>query len=243
MRRLILIIMALTLATTMPNSLSFSAQANAAEATQSHRSQYSKHHKADTAAATSKAHPIDAFSDTTSAPSSAADTASYAASAMQGGGIDYDSPFYDNDSDFEHFISALMSYGPVAGVLMALIGALFVICICLLPFLAIILPIIYLIKRNNNKTRLAEKMIENGVPLTQENAPITITEVDGIQRGIRQSAIGVGLFLMGVILSINVLMAIGVLVLAIGVGKVISAKYAAKHKQSDEQAAEDVTEE
>lgn len=243
MRKLILIIMALTLVTTMPNALSISSQANAAEAQQSHRSQYSKRHKADTVAQASPAHPIDAFSDTTSSASSAADSTSYVASAMPNGGIDYDTPFYDNDSDFENFIGAFMSHGTIAGIFMALIGALMVICICLLPLLAIILPIIYLIKRNNNKTRLAEKMIENGVPLNTETESVAPTVTDGMQSGIHLTAVGVGLFFMGAIMNINVIMAIGVLVAAIGGGKIVSAKVSARNKKGNDETVEVPTEE
>lgn len=235
MRKLMLIIMALTLATAMPNCLSFNSQANAAEAQQSHRSQYSKHHKADSVAKASTTHAIDAFSDTTSTATSAEDSDSLSAANTHTVNIDMDSPFFDNDSDFEHFMNGLMAYGTVAGVIMAVIGALFVFCLCLLPFLAIILPIVYLIKRNNNKTRLAEKMVENGVPLTAETAPTEPVGDAGMQSGIRQAAIGVGVFFMGAILNFNLVMAIGVLVLAIGVGKIISAKVANKKKEEEEE--------
>jgi len=243
MRKLMLIVMALTLAVTQTIGLQGGNAAMAAESAQSHRSQYTKQHKAGKAAANNDVHAIDAFSDTTSAASNAQDSAS--TSAANASSIDsyIDSPFYDNDSDFEKFIGAFMSYGTVAGILIAIIGSLFVICLCLLPFLVIILPIVYLIKKNNSKMRLAEKMIENGVPLTDENSPFKTTNEGGMQYGIRQAAIGVGLIIMGWILDMEILMAVAFLVLALGVGKIISAKVAGKREKEEEVVVEEATEE
>lgn len=205
----------------------------ASESSQYHRSKYSMQQKSDSLSTSNRANAIDVFSDTTSN----ADTVSTAASQ-----IDDDwNPLDDTETEsFDKIISALMAHGAFVGVILAIFGMLFALALCALPFLAIILPIVYLIKRSNNKTRITEKMIEQGVsmPMAEENFSPSNEAL--MQKGIQQTAIGVGLMILFVFMDIQLGIGIGGLVAAIGVGKIISAKVSKRKQSKTENDADDV---
>lgn len=226
----------------------------AAETPQQHRSSFYKAQHGDTVAAkaiasmanktaydtrNSSAHgaksavlPVSAYSDTTSSEAdSSIVEAEPSAYTFQ---MDV-----DDDSKLTEIIDSLMKHGTIAGIILSIIGTLFLLAICALPFLVVILPVIYLIKRSNNKTRLAEKMIENGTPLPHAEGFSSPTDEALMKMGIRQTAIGVGLCLMGFIMDISVLAAIGALVMAIGIGKIISARVGKKRRDKDKDDSAD----
>lgn len=189
----------------------------ASQSSQYHRSKYTTQQQTDSSTTSNTANAIDLFSDTTSN----ADTSSVAVSPM---GVNVGTPINDSVDNFDRFMTALMAHGVVVGVIFGIIGIVFALVLCALPFLVIILPIVYLIKRSNNKTRITEKMIEQGAPLPDLGRDYTIGGEALMQRGIRQSAIGVGLMILFAFMDADVLIGVGGLVTAIGVGKIISAR-------------------
>ena len=102
-----------------------------------------------------------------------------------------------------------------------LIGLIFV----LAPFIILFLVIRYFINRHNSRVALVEKAMETGRPIPEEVKPmVNETPEDYRKRGIKNIAIGAGLFLMFAIMGAGVLMGVGALIVCWGVGQVVISK-------------------
>lgn len=161
---------------------------------------------------------IEAFSDTSSvAVPSSTDTAYQAQNTT----IDLD------DGSFSHEVIKRILGGTIGigGTLIAITIVLAVLLCMLAPFIVLAFFLRYLIKRHNSKVSLAEKAMETGSPLPNALASESPESANYyLQRGIRNTAIGVGLLIMFAIWDSSLLMGIGALVACYGLGQIVIAK-------------------
>jgi hypothetical protein len=157
---------------------------------------------------------IEAYSDTTSVDTAADDSF-------------YDAPQSDDDDDdFISFINAFSGENSVAKFIIGILIFICVIAFILSPVIIVGLIIYYLLKRRRQNMQMAMDSMESGEPQPQPVQPDP-TPIDKyyLNRGIRNTAIGVGLFLMFAIWDSDFLMGIGALVACFGIGQIVIAKY------------------
>ncbi len=161
---------------------------------------------------------IEAFSDTSSTAKAGSEDSVYQTSS-------YDS---SNDIDLDSYPLLRKILGGtigVGGTLIAVIVVLGILLCLLAPFIVVIFLIRYLINRHNNQVTLAEKAMETGQPIPEGIKPINTGTAEFYrQRGIKNAAIGVGLFIMFWIWDSGLLMGIGALVACYGIGQIIIGK-------------------
>jgi hypothetical protein len=160
---------------------------------------------------------IEAYSDTTSVDSTATD------STMTTVVDDYDVTTPANQVD--DVIDQIADGTGWKGATLLIIALLCVIIFLLAPIIIVALILRYLLKRHNQKVDLAEKAIAAGQPIPNDALPeIPASTNYYLNRGIRNTAIGLGLCIMFAIWDSEFLQGIGALVACIGIGQVIIAK-------------------
>lgn len=200
--------------------------APAADAAPKHR-----HHQAETAT-TRQEEPsrqgIEAFSDTTATTiTEANDTViednGYA--AIDDGDA-YASGYGDDDDE----LSPIGEWGKyigwgMRGILLAIVVVVLLFLLCLSPIIVLILLLRYLIVRHNDRVKLAEQAMATGQPVPEAIKPAE-RQTDEYQwkRGVRNTAIGIGLMLMFGIWGSAGLVGIGALITCYGVGQIVIAK-------------------
>ena len=115
-----------------------------------------------------------------------------------------------------------MGFGTVVIIIFAmLIGLIFV----LAPLIILFLVIRYFINRHNSRVALIEKAMETGRPIPEEVKPmVNETPENYRKRGIKNIAIGAGLFFMFAIWGSGGLMGVGALIVCLGIGQVVISK-------------------
>lgn len=147
-------------------------------------------------------------------------------------------PVYHQNDEFssdERLILDILESRPVRNfggiALVAGIILLFFLFL-VLPVIALILFLRYLVKRHNDNVRLREKAIEQGIytsteiPRQDTYRPQTVHEVSDRNqwnKGVRNVAIGVGLIIMFLFWGARVLAGIGALVACYGAGQMYIA--------------------
>lgn len=180
--------------------------------------------KADTTAMT-------AYSDTTNAAAGAADSTYYDDDSDNADNLIHD--FSDVDDPF--ILLAYLGTLGAGGVLIAIFCVIFVLLVFALPFI-IIGMIIYWITRNKKKDyQLAEKAIENGQPIPDSLLHKRPKDNEAVwQRGIKNTAIGVGIMIFGFIVA-DFFIAVGAIVACWGIGQCVIARTSASgRKPSDD---------
>ena len=166
-------------------------------------------------ASKSKDEGIEAFSDTSSV-----DTSSSVIYNGNGAMNDSDSDTYPF-AMFEN-IFASKFWGTTIFVIIILLG----ITISLMPLIIVVLLIRFLVKRHNDHMRLAEKAMESGQPLSDDQMPLSKKSPDYMwRRGIRNVSIGIGLMLFFWFLGAEPLVGIGGLVACLGAGQMFMVRY------------------
>lgn len=162
---------------------------------------------------------IEAYSDTSSVAVDSADVADDSADddADFGNATNFNNPFswlaFMNQSNF---------MGSVATIFIIVLVMLFL----LMPFIIILMVLRYLVKRHNDRVRLAEKAMENGVPLSEEQLSLGKKSPEYLwRRGVRNVSIGVGLAFFLYFLGCESLTGIGVLIACLGAGQMFMVKY------------------
>ena len=165
---------------------------------------------------------IEAYSDTTSV---ANNDSAYAAS-------DDTEPVDDSNryspSRFSDPFSwfAFLCSSSFMGVLFTLIVILMGLLFLFMPIIIVLLIIRYFIRRHNDRVRLAEKAMEQGKPLTEEEMPLSKKSPDYMwRRGVRNVSIGLGLMLFFWFLGATPLVGIGGLVACLGAGQMFMVRY------------------
>lgn len=168
--------------------------------------------------AKSKDEGIEAYSDTSSV---ATDSAAY----------DTTVPATDNDSfdqgDFDNPFSwfAHLSSTNFAGVAFIIVVLLMFILL-LMPLIIVLLIIRYLIKRHNDRVHLAEKAMETGQMLNEEDMPLSKKSPEYMwQRGIKNVSIGLGLMVFFWFLGAESLAGIGGLIACLGAGQMFMVRF------------------
>lgn len=171
---------------------------------------------------------VEAFSDTTTAVTASSQGASRTASYTFSIDDDDADDFFDNPLSFW---TSMMGLG-IGGVLLAIFVVLLVFILLISPFIILALIIRMLIKRHNDNVTLATKAIENGQPLPENHATY-----DGYywEKGVKNTAIGVGLAFMGWLWSTSFLSGIGVLIACYGLGLIYLSKHSRKKEQEEEE--------
>ena len=176
--------------------------------------------KADSASAA-----IEVYSDTASANGSGSDSASVSSS-------------WDDDDiheDFGHFINRVVGHGPKDTGVVVIIVFLGFILACA-PFLIFGFIIYYMVKRHNDHVKLSMKAMEMG-QLPPAKADAAFAESDEMlwKKGVKNSALGLGLALMFFMFDAEGLAGVGLLVLCYGLGQVYMARASRKkHENKDE---------
>ncbi len=159
---------------------------------------------------------LEAYSDTTST-----DTAS--ANDMVD---DDDAPTYHSKYSLGNYDDPFDFFGSVFGkgtlvfmiILVTLIGLAFVFA----PLIALILIIRYLMRRHNDRVKLAEMAMEKGVNVPESERPIDKQSNEYLQkRGLRNAFLGAGLCVMFAFWGSDFLAGLGALVFFYGLGQAI----------------------
>ena len=168
---------------------------------------------------------IEAYSDTTSAViDSLADSGTY---------VTIDDAFPFDDSDFAFAEKMIDRFGGFFAFLIILLVFLFLAA----PFIILALVLWLIFRNRNRRYKLAEKAMETGQPLPQE---LIRTEQQSDEylwkKGIKNTALGIGLVAFFYCLGADPLVGIGWLVALFGVGQAVIAKTSAskRDKQSDD---------
>jgi hypothetical protein len=198
-----------------------------------------RHHQQTTAvvkADTAKSQGVVAYSDTTqSQPQEAQDTVveedAHNSHNPSWNPSDYDDPFSYFGENFGRSVGG--------GILVALIiGVIFL--FLLLPLIVVILVLRYLIKRHNDRVTLAEKAMESGQPIPESMKPVDKQTDDYLwKKGIRNTAIGIGLVIMFSIWESTGLAGVGALVACYGIGQLVIAKTSPKNTDKDDKLDND----
>lgn len=146
-----------------------------------------------------------AYSDTTmSADSSSAQSVSNA--------DQYDDSDRYNPSRFSDFIVAIM------------------LLFLFMPIIIVFIIIRYIIRRHNDRVRLAEKAMEQGCQLSDEQMPLSRKSPEYMwRRGVRNVSMGLGLMLLFWFLNANPLVGIGGLIACLGAGQMFMVRYNYDH--------------
>ena len=107
-----------------------------------------------------------------------------------------------------------------------------------MPLIIVLLIIRYMVRRHNDRVRLAEKAMEQGQPLGESEMPLNKKSPDYLwRRGVRNVSIGAGLALFLWFLGADSLVGIGLLVACLGVGQMFMVRYNydSKFKRKEEE--------
>lgn len=173
-------------------------------------------------ASNNKDEGIEAFSDTSSV-----DTSSTTIYNGAGNGAMNNPDSFDSDSmnDPLWWLGGSKASRFLGGTFLVIL-VLFGIIIALMPLIIVALVIRYLVKRDKEHIRLAEKAMESGKPLNEEQMPLSKKSPDYMwRRGIRNVSIGVGLMIFFWFLGAESLAGIGGLVACLGVGQMVMVRY------------------
>ena len=201
-------------------SMLFLVGDTAVDATPKHRHR----HKTTTVSvkADSTSAAIEVYSDTASANGS---DSAYTSSSWD------DDDYFDDDNP-RHIINRLVGYGPGATLAIVIIVILGFILACA-PFLIFGLMIYYMVKRHNDRVKLSMKAMEMG-QLPPAKADAAFAESDELlwKRGVKNTALGLGLALMFLMFNAESLAGVGLLVLCYGLGQVYMARASRKKREN-----------
>lgn len=157
---------------------------------------------------------LEAYSDTTSVDSIDVDSDSNNAPNKHS---QYSLDNYDDPFDF---IGSVFGKGALA--CLSIIISLFAILFLLGPLIVVIIIVRYLYHRHNDHMKLAEMAMEKGVNIPESSRPIDRqSEEYLLKRGIRNTFLGLGLFVMFAIWGSKILSGFSVLVFFYGVGQLV----------------------
>lgn len=112
------------------------------------------------------------------------------------------------------------------GILITVLLIGVVLLFLFMPLIIVLLIIRYLVRRHNDRVRLAEKAMEQGQPLGESEMPLNKKSPDYLwRRGVRNVSIGAGLALFFWFLGADPLVGIGLLVACLGLGQMFMVRY------------------
>lgn len=112
--------------------------------------------------------------------------------------------------------------GILLTILLLGVGLLFL----FMPLIIVLLIMRYMVRRHNDRVRLAEKAMEQGQPISEGEMPFNKKSPDYLwRRGVRNVSIGAGLALFFWFLGADPLVGIGLLVACLGLGQMFMVRY------------------
>lgn len=112
--------------------------------------------------------------------------------------------------------------GILLTILLLGVGLLFL----FMPLIIVLLIMRYMVRRHNDRVRLAEKAMEQGQPIGEGEMPLNKKSPDYLwRRGVRNVSIGAGLALFFWFLGADPLVGIGLLVACLGLGQMFMVRY------------------
>ena len=168
---------------------------------------------------------IEAYSDTSSV-AGAADSAVSMDENVRTESVDdsnrYSPKRFDDPLSWFMYLCSTSFWGVIFTILFVVLGLLFL----FMPLIIVLLIIRYFVRRHNDRVRLAEKAMESGQPLTEEDMPLSKKSPDYMwRRGVRNVSIGAGLMLFFWFLGATPLAGIGGLVACLGAGQMFMVRY------------------
>lgn len=133
---------------------------------------------------------------------------------------------------------AFLGTSGFVGILITVLLIGVVLLFLFMPLIIVLLIIRYLVRRHNDRVRLAEKAMEQGQPLGESEMPLNKKSPDYLwRRGVRNVSIGAGLALFLWFLGADSLVGIGLLVACLGVGQMFMVRYNydSKFKRKEEE--------
>lgn len=187
------------------------------------------------------ANAIEAFSDTTSAIADVDTTSTNATYTYDMDDDDWEESV--RDIPFK-LLSQIFSFG-IWGIVIILLILVFAFAIMLLPFILLALIVRWFIKRHNDdvaRNETADNTTDNSavnstvnstaIPHSQptaapaSKAPVPI---DYWAKGVKNTSIGVGLVIMGMLIKSTALVGIGFLVACYGIGQIVISRKQSKN--------------
>lgn len=106
------------------------------------------------------------------------------------------------------------------------------------PFIVLGLFIWYLVRRNRQRLDFARQAMENGQPIPQEMLSMELqTDSYMWSKGVRNVFLGLGLIVFGLFVSIEILSAVGALLICMGAGQCVIAKTSGKGEGKNQSPA------
>ena len=106
------------------------------------------------------------------------------------------------------------------------------------PFIVLGLFIWYLVRRNRQRLDFARQAMENGQPIPQEMLSMELqTDSYMWSKGVRNVFLGLGLIVFGLFVSIEILSAVGALLICMGAGQCVIAKTSGKGERKNQSPA------
>ena len=167
---------------------------------------------------------IEAYSDTSSTVQSI-DTTAYDATDDADDINDsnrFDPSRFSDPFSWFAFLGTSGFVGILLTILLLGVGLLFL----FMPLIIVLLIMRYMVRRHNDRVRLAEKAMEQGQPISEGEMPLNKKSPDYLwRRGVRNVSIGAGLALFFWFLGADPLVGIGLLVACLGLGQMFMVRY------------------
>ena len=167
---------------------------------------------------------IEAYSDTSST-AQPLDTADYSTTADADDINDsnrFDPSRFSDPFSWFAFLGTSGFVGILLTILLLGVGLLFL----FMPLIIVLLIMRYMVRRHNDRVRLAEKAMEQGQPISEGEMPLNKKSPDYLwRRGVRNVSIGAGLALFFWFLGADPLVGIGLLVACLGLGQMFMVRY------------------
>lgn len=167
---------------------------------------------------------IEAYSDTSST-AQPLDTAAYSTTADADDINDsnrFDPSRFSDPFSWFAFLGTSGFVGILLTILLLGVGLLFL----FMPLIIVLLIMRYMVRRHNDRVRLAEKAMEQGQPISEGEMPLNKKSPDYLwRRGVRNVSIGAGLALFFWFLGADPLVGIGLLVACLGLGQMFMVRY------------------
>lgn len=162
-----------------------------------------------------------AYSDTTACPDDSLDAG--VAACQSSHRLDSNHAhdlFFDDPFSWMAYMS-----NTVGGVIAILAILLFVLLLLLSPVIILIILLRYLIRRHNDRVRLAETAIQNGQPVPDADMKNDRLSAEAYWRkGVRNVSIGIGLFVFAQMVDSSFFSGIGLFFVSIGGGQIFIAR-------------------
>lgn len=167
---------------------------------------------------------IEAYSDTSST-AQPLDSTAYSTSADADDINDsnrFDPSRFSDPFSWFAFLGTSGFVGILLTILLLGVGLLFL----FMPLIIVLLIMRYMVRRHNDRVRLAEKAMEQGQPISEGEMPLNKKSPDYLwRRGVRNVSIGAGLALFFWFLGADPLVGIGLLVACLGLGQMFMVRY------------------